>query len=108
MLQQVTDPNPGFMGHALSALSALDGLGSFGAAFIIRIRSAFSFDFRKVSWRWLLLGLALGVAISYVSTIAIYYMGYTSMDTQESYRTRYDFLIYPYNGHNRLCNLYVN
>ncbi|WP_200416000.1 hypothetical protein [Virgibacillus salexigens] len=58
MLQQVTDPNPGFMGHALSALSALDGLGSFGAAFIIRIRSAFFLTFVKYPgggscWGWL-------------------------------------------------------
>ena len=44
-----------------TALSGVAGVAGFAAAALLRIRSLSAFGIRRVSWRWLLIGVGAGV-----------------------------------------------
>lgn len=49
------------LGIILSALSGIGGMAGFFAAFFLRLRSWAAFGIRATSWRWILIGTAVGV-----------------------------------------------
>ncbi len=77
-------------GQLLAALSGLLGFAAFGAAFVIRRRRWGAFGVRRVSWRWLLAGLALGVAAVALSRLVVIVVvaltGDALVDPQGSYQ----------------------
>lgn len=52
---------PMTLGIILSALSGIGGMAGFFAAFFLRLRSWAAFGIRATSWRWILIGTAVGV-----------------------------------------------
>ncbi|MDT0300659.1 CPBP family intramembrane glutamic endopeptidase [Streptomonospora wellingtoniae] len=54
------DPVP--YGLILAAWSGVAGLAGFAAAALLRIRSLNAFSVRRTTWRWLLVGMAGGIA----------------------------------------------
>lgn len=58
-------------GQLLAALSGVLGFAAFGAAFVVRRRGWAAFGVRRASWRWLLIGLGLGVAAMLLSRVAV-------------------------------------
>lgn len=77
-------------GHMLAALSGLLGFAAFGAAFVIRRRGWGAFGVRRVSWRWLLAGLGLGIAAVALSRLVVIVVvaltGDALVDPQGSYQ----------------------
>ena len=57
-------------GLSLNALSAVAALGGFAVAAAVRARSWSAFGVRRVSWRWLLIGLGAGVAAFVLCRVA--------------------------------------
>src|SRR3712207_6825990 len=55
------DPGPVVYGLALTALSGVAPLAGFAAAAMLRIRSLNVLGVRRVSGRWLLIGVGVGV-----------------------------------------------
>ena len=51
--------------------SGVAGFAAFGAAALLRIRSWSAFGVRRVSWRWLLIGVGGGLLAFVVKTVAI-------------------------------------
>lgn len=60
---QLPDDQAAFRGIVGYVVSGAAGLGAFGAAFALRFRDVRVFGLGGTSWRWLLLGAGLGVAV---------------------------------------------
>jgi uncharacterized protein len=89
VVRTITDPV--LMGLALGALSGLIGLAAFYAAFAVRIRSHAAFGVRRTTWKWLLLGVALGIAAVILTRLGVILFALlggdvTAADPQGDYR----------------------
>lgn len=77
-------------GHMLAALSGLLGFAAFAAAYVIRRRGWGAFGVRRVSWRWLLAGVGLGIAaVAFSRLVVIAVVALTGdllVDPQSSYQ----------------------
>ncbi len=73
---------PVVYGLALTALSGVAPLAGFAAASLLRIRSLSAFSVRRVSWRWLLIGVGAGVVTFVVKGLAV--MAYTAVTGDSS------------------------
>ena len=62
--------DPSARGLALNALSAVAAFGGFAVAALVRIRGWAAFGVRRVSWRWLLIGVGGGVLAIVLKTLA--------------------------------------
>lgn len=69
-------------GLVLTALSGVAPLAGFAAAALLRIRSLSAFGVRRVSWRWLLIGVGAGVVTFVVKGLAV--MAYTAVTGDSS------------------------
>ena len=69
--------NPVTLGIILSALSGIGGLAGFFAAFYLRLRSWAAFGIRSTTWRWIMIGVGLGVVAFAMKGVAI--LGYISL-----------------------------
>ncbi|TDQ42173.1 CPBP family intramembrane glutamic endopeptidase [Aureibacillus halotolerans] len=84
-----TEPGTPMNGVLLAALSGLAGLGAFYAAYLLRIRSGASFGLKRVSKRWILISVGLGVVVFILGRLAVivmYELGIGNFDLQASYR----------------------
>jgi len=68
--------DPVVYGLALAALSVIAPFAGFAAAVLLRIRSLHAFGVRRISWRWLLIGVGAGVVAFVVKGFAV--MAYTA------------------------------
>ena len=62
---------PGVFGLVLTAWTGGGGVVAFSAAALLRIRSLSVFGVRRVSWRWLLIGVGAGIAAFVLKSLAI-------------------------------------
>lgn len=89
-LVHLTTGNEALLGHVFAALSGVLGFATFGAAFVIRRRGWGAFGVRRVSWRWLLIGLGLGLAAIVLSRVVVLVVvaltGDALVDPQGSYQ----------------------
>lgn len=89
-LVHLTTGNEALRGHVFAALSGVLGFATFGAAFVIRRRGWGAFGVRRVSWRWLLIGLGLGLAAIVLSRVVVLVVvaltGDALVDPQGSYQ----------------------
>lgn len=74
--------DPVVYGLALAALSVITPFAGFAAAVLLRIRSLHAFGARRVSWRWLLIGVGAGVVAFVVKGFAV--MAYTALTGDSS------------------------
>ena len=74
--------DPVVYGLALAALSVVAPFAGFAAAVLLRIRSLHTFGVRRVSWRWLLIGVGAGVVAFVVKGFAV--MAYTALTGDSS------------------------
>ncbi len=74
--------NPVVYGLVLTALSGVAPLVGFVAAALLRIRSLSAFGLRRVSRRWLLIGVGLGVVTFVIKGLAV--MAYTAVTGDSS------------------------
>ncbi|MBD1919491.1 MULTISPECIES: type II CAAX endopeptidase family protein [Cyanophyceae] len=74
--------DPVVYGLALAALSVIAPFAGFGAAVLLRIRSLHAFSVRRVSRRWLLIGVGAGVVTFVVKGFAV--MAYTALTGDSS------------------------
>lgn len=63
--------NPVALGIILTALSGVAGMSGFFAAYLLRIRSWAAFGVRSTSWRWIMIGAAVGVVAFIAKTVSI-------------------------------------
>ena len=63
--------SPVVFGLSLTALAVIAPLAGFTAAVLLRIRSLSAFGVRRVSWRWLLIGVGAGVVAFVVKVVTI-------------------------------------
>ena len=59
------------LGIILTALSGVAGMIGFFAAYLLRIRSGAAFGVRGTSWRWIVIGAAVGVVAFFVKSVSI-------------------------------------
>jgi uncharacterized protein len=74
--------SPVVYGLSLTALSVIAPLAGFAAAVLLRIRSLSAFGVRRVSWRWLLIGVGAGVVAFAVKGLVV--MAYTALTGDNS------------------------
>jgi uncharacterized protein len=74
--------SPVVFGLSLTALSVVAPLAGFAAAVLLRIRSLSAFGVRRVSWRWLLIGVGAGVVGFAVKGLVV--MAYTAVTGNNS------------------------
>jgi uncharacterized protein len=74
--------SPVVFGLSLTALSVVAPLAAFAAAVLLRIRSLSAFGVRRVSWRWLLIGVGAGVVGFAVKGLVV--MAYTAVTGNNS------------------------
>jgi uncharacterized protein len=74
--------DPVVYGLALAALSVIAPFAGFAVAVLLRIRSMPAFGVRRVSWRWLLIGVGAGVVAFVVKGFAV--MAYTALTGDSS------------------------
>lgn len=90
ILADLTEGDAALRGHALAALSGVLGFAAFGAACVIRRRGWEAFGVRRVSWRWLLAGLGLGIGAVVLSRLVVVAVvavtGDAAVDPQGSYQ----------------------
>lgn len=90
VLTGLTSGDAALQGHVMAALSGVLGFAAFGAAFVIRRRGWGAFGVRRVSWRWLLAGLGLGIAAVALSRLLVVVIvaltGDALVDPQGSYQ----------------------
>jgi uncharacterized protein len=86
----LTEGAPVARGLALAALSGILGLVAFAAAYLVRIRKAAAFGLTGVTWRWVLIGVGMGiVAVLVTRLLSIAFLlvgGDLSADPQGDYR----------------------
>lgn len=63
--------SPVAFGLSLTALAVVAPLAAFAAAVLLRIRSLSAFGVRRVSWRWLLIGVGAGVVAFAVKGLVV-------------------------------------
>lgn len=63
--------SPVVFGLGLAALAVVAPLAAFAAAVLLRIRSLSAFGVRRVSWRWLLIGVGAGVVAFAVKGLVV-------------------------------------
>ena len=63
--------SPVVFGLSLAALAVVAPLAAFAAAVLLRIRSLSAFGVRRVSWRWLLIGVGAGVVAFAVKGLVV-------------------------------------
>ena len=63
--------SPVVFGLSLTALAVVAPLAAFAAAVLLRIRSLSAFGVRRVSWRWLLIGVGAGVVAFAVKGLVV-------------------------------------
>jgi uncharacterized protein len=73
---------PVVYGLSLTALSVIAPIAGFAAAVLLRIRSLSAFGVRRVSWRWLLVGVGAGVVAFLVKGLTV--MAYTAVTGDSS------------------------
>jgi len=90
LLVDLTAGDATLRGHVFAALSGVLGFAAFGAAFAIRRLGWGAFGVRRVSWRWLLAGLGLGIAAVVLSRLVVIVVvavtGDALVDPQGSYQ----------------------
>lgn len=90
LLAGLTAADAALRGHVFAALSGVLGFAAFGAAFVIRRRGWAAFGVRRVSWRWLLAGLGLGIGAIVLSRLVVIVVvaltGGAAVDPQGSYQ----------------------
>lgn len=69
--------DPVVYGLVFTALSGIAGIAGFSAAVLLRIRSLNAFGIRRVSRRWLLIGIGAGLVAFVVKGLAV--MAYTAI-----------------------------
>ena len=74
--------SPVVFGLGLAALAVVAPLAAFAAAVLLRIRSLSAFGVRRVSWRWLLIGVGAGVVGFAVKGLVV--MAYTAVTGNNS------------------------
>lgn len=74
--------DPAAYGLILAALSVVAPFAGFVVAVLLRIRSLYAFGVRRVSWRWLLIGVGAGVVAFVVKGFAV--MAYTALTGDSS------------------------
>jgi uncharacterized protein len=74
--------SPVVFGLSLTALAVIAPLAGFAAAVLLRIRSLSAFGVRRVSWRWLLVGVGAGVVAFLVKGLTV--MVYTAVTGDSS------------------------
>ncbi len=82
LLSGQLDLDPVVYGLALAALSVIAPFAGFAAAVLLRIRSLHAFGVRRVSWRWLLIGVGAGVVAFVAKGFAV--MAYTALTGDSS------------------------
>ena len=63
--------DPVATGLVFTSLSGVAGIAGFAAAALLRIRSLSAFGVRRVSWRWMLIGVGAGLATFVLKSLAI-------------------------------------
>lgn len=90
LMAHLTAGDGALRGHVFAALSGVLGFAAFAAAFVIRRRGWAAFGVRRVSWRWLLVGLGLGLAAIVLSRLVVLVVvaltGDALVDPQGSYQ----------------------